>query len=386
MSFDFQHNTARILCAVGALGRLAEVTTGAEVVLLVLDPAFAGGKVEAQARAGLGPARVVLHVTPDHEPTADSVIACARALTDSGAGAVVALGGGSVLDTAKAARGLAANPGPLADLLGPGREAMAPHPSRFVAVPSTAGTGSEVSDSAIIDIPGTIYKAVMRAPHLAPAVAVLDAMISVTAPASVTAASGYDAMTHAIEACTSRASSPMTEPLALDAVATLARNLPRAMVEPGDLGARESCLVASTQAGIAFNSAHLGLAHAVAGALGALHHVPHGLANAIALPWTMAFNAGHYGAAREARLAAALNAPSVTEGLAQLRSQLGLDRGLDEFVPDAAARDRLAEAAMTSGQVHMNPRLANLADMRAMIEAMRQPLAGKPPVWPQASA
>lgn len=379
MSFDFLHNTARILCGRGALSHLAEVTGGAGPVFVVLDPAFAGGPVEARARAALG--ALTLHVVPAHEPTADSVTACAGALVASGAGVVVALGGGSVLDTAKAARGMAANPGPLADLLGPGREGMAPHPSLFVAVPSTAGTGSEVSDSAIIDMPGTIYKAVMRAPHLAPAVALLDAEITVTAPPGVTAASGYDALTHAVEAATSRASSPLTEPLALDAVAALAAHLPRAVAVPDDLAAREACLVASTQAGIAFNSAHLGLAHAVAGALGALHHVPHGLANAIALPWTMAFNAGHYGPEREARLAAALGG-EVPAALARLRAAVGLDRGLDEFVPDAAARDRLAQAAMTSGQVRMNPRRASPDDMRALIEAMRRPLAGDVPSWP----
>ncbi|MCC6008216.1 MAG: iron-containing alcohol dehydrogenase [Rhodobacteraceae bacterium] len=384
MGFDFQHNTPRILCAPGALSRLGEVTQGASRVLVVLDPAFAGGAVEARARAALGAAAVFVHAVPNHEPTAESVTACALALRESGAGALVAIGGGSVLDTAKAARGLAANPGPLADLLGPGREGMAAHASIFIAMPSTAGTGSEVSDSAIVDMPGTIYKAVMRAPHLAPAVALLDAEITLTAPAHVTAASGYDALTHAVEAATSRASSPLTEPLALDAVATLARHLPRAVAAPDDLAAREACLVASTQAGIAFNSAHLGLAHAVAGALGALHHVPHGLANAIALPWTMAFNAGHYGPEREARLAAALSAERVPLGLARLRAKVGLDRGLDEFVPDAAARDRLAEAAMTSGQVAMNPRPAALADMRALLEAMRHPLDGAEPRWPSA--
>lgn len=383
LGFDFLHNTARILCAPGSLARLGELSGDAARVLVVLDPAFAGGRVEARVCGALGEAHSVIHVVPDHEPTQESVLACSRLLVETRAQAVIAVGGGSTLDTAKAARGLAANPGPLEALLGAGREGMAAHPSRFIAVPTTAGTGSEVSDSAIIDVPGTIYKAVMRAPHLAPDVALLDAELCLSAPPSVTAAAGYDALTHAVEAFSSNAASPMTGPLALDAVATLARYLPRAVASPGDLVAREACLVASTQAGIAFNSAHLGLAHAIAGALGALHHVPHGLANALALPWTMAFNAGHYGA-REERLAANLGAGSVPEGLARLRAEVGLDQGLDAFVPDAPARDRLAEAAMTSGQVAMNPRRASTAEMRMLLEAMRVPLAGSIPVWPPA--
>ncbi|MFW5880912.1 MAG: iron-containing alcohol dehydrogenase family protein [Roseicyclus sp.] len=261
-------------------------------------------------------------------------------------------------------------------MLGAGSVPARAHPSLFVAVPTTAGTGSEVSDSAIVYVPRTIYKAVMRAPHLAPAVALLDPELGVTAPAEVTATAGYDAMTHAVEAYVSRAATPLMDPLALTAIAALARHLPVAFARPDDIVARGACLIASTQAGIAFNSAHLGMAHAVAGSLGALHHVPHGLTNALALPMTMTMTMAFCAPSlvdKAPSLAAALGAPSVAGGLARLRHGLGLDRGLDAYVPDAGARDRLAKAAMTSGQIAMSPRRPTPAQMRSLIEAMRVP-------------
>lgn len=383
--FDFIHGTGRIVHGAGALDRLAALVgeVGAGRVLLVLDGAFADGPLAARLRGLLSVPRLEVFVIPGHEPDGDSVCACAGALAACDAQMVVAVGGGSALDTAKASRGLAANPGALEPLLGAAGVAMRAHGSFFVAVPTTAGTGSEVSDSAIIDMPGTIYKAVMRAPHLAPALALLDPELCVTAPAGVTATAGFDALTHAVEAGTSRAANPITDALAFSAVELLAGNLARAVARPDDLAARSACLIASTQAGMAFNSAHLGLAHAIAGALGALHHVPHGLANALALPWTMAFNATALGA-KEARLAALLDAPSSAAGLARLRAEVGLDLGLDAYVTTEAERDRLAEAAMTSGQIAVNPRATTLADMRAILEAMRRPLSGSDPVWPVA--
>lgn len=381
-AFDVLHGTGLIHYAPGALDRIGAIAgnRGCTRAVVVVDGFFAAHTVAERLRALLKGCQVALHPVPPHEPTADSVTKAAAVLDDHHPDLVVGLGGGSALDTAKAARGLAANSGPLAALmLGAGGAPARPHASLFIAVPTTAGTGSEVSDSAIVDLPGSVYKAVMRAPHLAPAVALLDPELAVSAPAEVTATAGYDALTHAVEALVSRAATPFTDPLALAAVEALAQHLPTALAQPGDVAARGACLIASTQAGIAFNSAHLGLAHAVAGALGALHHVPHGLANALALPVTMAFcdpALGH----KRAALAAALGGPSVADGLARLRHRLGLDRGLDAHVPTADARDRLAEAAMTSGQIAMSPRRPSPAQMRALIEAMRTPSGPFAPV------
>src|SRR5206468_10050024 len=166
------------------------------------------------------------------------------------------------------------NPGPPAAIAGPAGVKMTPHPSLFIAIPTTAGTGSEVSESAVISVPGGDYKMIFRSPEMTPHVALLDPVLATTAPPSVTAASGLDAVTHAVEAFWSRAANPVTDMLAREAMRLLASGLPAAYDRPGDLAAREQCLLGSALAAMAFNSAHLGLAHAISGALGALHHVP----------------------------------------------------------------------------------------------------------------
>jgi len=378
--FEFLHATRRLIHGPGCLDRLADLAheAGCRRALVILDGVFAGGPLQERIAALLAGQELAVHAVPRHEPTQDTVLAGAGAITAAEPDLVVAIGGGSALDTAKAARMQAANPGPLGALLGAGGVAMAGHASLFVAVPTTAGTGSEVSDSAIIDMPGTIYKAVLRAQVAAPDIALLDPELTISCPAAVTAASGFDALTHAIEAYTSRMAGPMTDPFALSAAGLLAGHLRGAFERPGDIAARSACLIGSTQAGIAFNSAHLGIAHAIAGALGALHHVPHGLANALALPWTMAFNAPAIGD-KGTRLARLFGADDLSAGLSRLRHVLGLDQSIDAWVPDPAARDRLAEAAMTSGQIRVNPREVSLPQMRGIVEAMRQPTGGALP-------
>ncbi|KAA3628494.1 MAG: iron-containing alcohol dehydrogenase [Proteobacteria bacterium] len=135
------------------------------------------------------------------------------------------------------------------------------------------------------------------------------------------------------------------------------------------------------QAGIAFNSAHLGLAHAIAGALGALNHVPHGLANALALPWTMAFNQPELGEKGD-EIATILAAPTAAAGLSRLRREIGLDQSLDDWVDGDASRDAVAAGAMKSGQIRVNPRTPQEREVRAIVEAMRTPTGGDQPVLP----
>ncbi len=213
---------------------------------------------------------------------------------------------------------------------------------------------------------------------MAAQVALLDPSLTVTAPPQVTAYSGYDAVTHAVEAFVSNGASIMTDPFAHAAMDLLARHLPVAFADPENRAARGWCLIASCQAAVAFNSANLGLAHAISGPLGAQQHVAHGLGNALALPAVAAFNEPMLGE-KGAIIARVFGGVTPSDGLARLREQLGLDRGLDEFVLDAAGRERLAQAAMRSGQVRMNPRPATIDNMRAILEAMRKPWAGARP-------
>ncbi len=377
--FEFLHSTNRLIYGPGTFDRLSELGASARRTFVVLDGYFSDDPLREKLERLLGASAPLINVIAPHEPTTSSVEETRRMLIDADADLVIALGGGSAIDTAKAARMHAANNGTFDALVGAEGRPMKPPASVFVAIPTTAGTGSEVSDSAIVDVPGTTYKAILRSPHMAPHVAILDPELTVSAPNSVTVSSGFDALTHAIEAYTSRMASPMTDPFALSGAALLAQNLDRVVDYPDDLAARGSCLLGSAQAGIAFNSAHLGISHSIAGALGALHHVPHGLANALALPWTMAFNLKSIGDKNNI-LARLFDADDVASGISKLRHNMGLDRSLDDFVVGSSALDKVAEAAMTSGQVKMNPREITLPEMRGILEAMRQPTGGAAPV------
>ncbi len=378
--FSFSHATHRVVFGNGCLAQLPDVARQEKRhrALVILDEFFLGGDLHQRLEELLAGFAPRFHGIPRHEPDTDTVEDARAALVDSNADLVIAIGGGSAMDTAKAARMAASNPGPIDDIVGPMGVYMLPHPSFFVCVPTTAGTGSEVSESAIVAKTGTDYKMVLRSPEMSARLALLDPELSVTAPASVTAASGYDAVTHAVEAFTSKVSGPMTDPYARSAMQLLARGLPVAFREPDNLDARAACLVGSMQAGIAFNSAHLGLAHAIAGALGALNHVPHGLANALALPWTMAFNQPTLGNKGD-EIAQIFGGDTAAAALSRLRLEVGLDLSLDDWVGDDAGRDAVAAGAMKSGQVRVNPRLPEANELRDIVEAMRTPTGGAQP-------
>jgi len=379
-SFIFVHSNRRVICAWEGLTQLAELAAQAKArrPVVVMDAFFQGGTIAARVAELLRSAtraEAVFHYVPLQEPDTGSIEACHAAMSGETPDLIVAVGGGSTMDTAKISRLMLANPGPVQDMAGLAKR-LNPHASLLVAVPTTAGTGSEVSESAIAGLAGSNVKLIFRSQEMTPQIALLDASLSTSAPPQVTAGSGYDAVTHAVEAYVSKAASMMTDPFAESAMHLLGRWLPVAYREPNDARARTACLVASCQAAIAFNSANLGLAHAIAAPLGALHHVPHGLANALALPAVTAFNEPAMGDKAQA-IAAAFGGTTAAQALARLRAEVGLNIGLDEFVPSEEAREELARAAMKSGQVRMNPRPATLDDMRTILQDMRTPFDGQ---------
>jgi len=378
-TFTFLHSTHRVLAGSGTLDCLADIAreNRASRPAVILDGYFDTADMRARLAGLLGGA-TRFHAAPQREPDTTTVDACHAFLAQAPFDLLVALGGGSAMDAAKVARVLVSNPGELRALAGPVGVKMKPHSSLFVCVPTTAGTGSEVSESAVIAAAGDTYKLIFRSAEMSARIAILDPLLTLSAPASVTAASGYDAVTHAVEAFTARTANPFADAMALAAMQALAEHLPIVNAEPGNVTSRGACLVASCQAAIAFNSANLGLAHAISGALGALHHVGHGLGNALALPWTMAFNQPALGAKGEtvARIFAGATAAA---GLSALRHRLKLDIPLDSVLPSNADYDAIAAGAAKSGQVRVNPRAVEIADLRAILEAMRRPTGGAQP-------
>jgi alcohol dehydrogenase class IV len=206
-----------------------------------------------------------------------------------GCDAILAFGGGSVMDAAKTIGLAAANNKHPRKLVGYFKGLHAPPP--LYAVPTTAGTGSEVTVAAVISDPAHERKLVIADTRIVPQMAALDPLLMVGLPPAVTAATGMDALTHAVEAYLGEWSTEFTDRMALAAVAMIFQNLPRAHDRGDDLVAREQMALASTYAGMAFTRANVGNVHAIAHQLGGKYHTPHGLANAIMLPHVLRFSA-----------------------------------------------------------------------------------------------
>jgi alcohol dehydrogenase len=206
----------------------------------------------------------------------------------AGCDAIVAFGGGSVMDAAKAIGLAAANDKHPRQLVGYFRGWQAPPP--IYAVPTTAGTGSEVTVAAVISDPAHHRKLVIADTRIVPRMAALDPCLMTGLPPHITAATGMDALTHAVEAYIGGWGTAFTDRMALSAVGLIYQNLPVAFADGQDLAAREKMALASTYAGLAFTRANVGNVHAIAHQLGGLYHTPHGLANAIMLPPVLRFS------------------------------------------------------------------------------------------------
>lgn len=219
--------------------------------------------------------------------------------------AVLGLGGGSSIDAAKVVAARVRNPHGIRRMAGLFRLLRRPAP--MYAIPTTAGTGSEVTIAAIVSDPESVRKFAIMDSRLVPRMAALDGSLMTGLPPAVTAATGMDALTHAVEAYVSRNRTAATDGEALDAVRLIMEHLPKVMEDGGNLESRSQMAIASYKAGLAFTTAGVGYVHAFAHNVGARYHVPHGLANAILLPYVLAFSK-----------------PSVVERLAKLAEASGI--------------------------------------------------------------
>ncbi|MCZ2257379.1 iron-containing alcohol dehydrogenase [Sporosarcina sp. G11-34] len=202
---------------------------------------------------------------------------------------IISLGGGSCIDTAKAVAVLATNGGYIGDYMGGVKDA-AISPVPHIAVPTTAGTGSEVTDATVITNVSNDEKMMIKQRAFMPAVAIVDPLLSMSSPKKVTAATGVDALSHAVEAYLSKRAQPMTDNLALSAIKLIVSNLKRVYENPDDVEAREAMSTGSMYAGMAFSNASVCLVHGMSRPIGALFHVPHGESNAMLLPAVLEFS------------------------------------------------------------------------------------------------
>lgn len=312
------------------------------------------------------------------DPTTDSVAAALARLRAGDHDCLVALGGGSSLDTAKAMAVLARHGGEMRDYKVP-----APVHSGLpvIAIPTTAGTGSEVTRAAVITDTANDEKMLCMGLGLVPEAALVDFELTLSMPRRLTADTGLDSLCHAIEAYVSRRANPFTDAVALTAMGAISRHIRTACDEPDNRAAREAMMLAATQGGMAFANASVTLIHGMSRPIGAHFHVPHGLSNAMLLPevtaWSVSGAPARYAdCARAMGLAGdgdpeQLALDKLVAGLRQLTADLEVpgprDYGID---PDrwAASLALMAEQALASGSPANNPRMPAAEDIVALYE------------------
>jgi alcohol dehydrogenase class IV len=290
MQFEFA-TAARIVFGPGtagsigreaaALGRRAFVLTGA-------DPQRAGPLLRDLEN------HHVMHTEFRivKEPTTDRVAEAAREAGGFGCDLVIGIGGGSVIDAAKAVAALLANGGDLQqylEVVGAGRPLQRPSVP-CIAVPTTAGTGAEVTRNAVLDSPAHQIKVSMRSPFMLPRLALVDPQLTYSMPPGLTAATGMDALTQLLEAFVSRNANPLTDGICREGLLRVARSLERAFADGNDRRAREDMCLASLFGGLALANAKLGAVHGIAGAFGGAFRAPHGAVCGRLLPFVAAAN------------------------------------------------------------------------------------------------
>ncbi|WP_184664947.1 iron-containing alcohol dehydrogenase [Texcoconibacillus texcoconensis] len=223
------------------------------------------------------------------EPTDEFVDEALKQFQSDDCEFVISLGGGSCIDTAKAIAVLKTNPGDIGEFMG-GKRLVEHEPTPHIAIPTTAGTGSEATDVTVITNTKTDVKMMIKQPAFMPTVAIVDPMLTMSVPKSVTAATGVDALSHAIEAYISKKAHPMTDAFAIAAMENILPNIKTAYDNGNNHEAREKMAIGSLQAGIAFSNASVCLVHGMSRPIGAMFHVPHGISNAMLLPAVLEYS------------------------------------------------------------------------------------------------
>jgi alcohol dehydrogenase class IV len=356
-------------------GAIAEVTNalqrlGAQRPLIVSDRFMERSGLLAKLTDRLDAARIPWHLFADTvpDPTTDVVDAGVAAIKSGNYDSLIALGGGSPIDTAKAMAVLAANGGKMRDYKVPNEIPALGLP--LIAIPTTAGTGSEVTRFTVITDSERDEKMLIMGLACCPAAAIVDYELTFSMPWRLTADTGIDSLTHAVEAYVSRKASPFTDGVARSAMALIAKHIRTACREPQNRTAREAMMLGATQAGMAFSNASVCLVHGMSRPIGAFFHVPHGLSNAMLLPAITAFSVPA-ALERYADCARAMGIAAEGEGnqsaVARLLDELrALNDDLEVPTPkaygiDAARYEELlpvmASQALASGSPANNPRV-----------------------------
>ncbi|QEN50498.1 iron-containing alcohol dehydrogenase [Pseudomonas protegens] len=376
-SFKIAH---KLLTGSTAIEQLAAELTRLDVdnPLIVTDTALLrSGTVElALAHLGERSYEVFDRVQPD--PEIAIVEDCMQVYREGGHDGLIGLGGGSAIDIAKSVGAYAGYHGALEDLFGIDQVPRKGPP--LIAIPTTAGTGSEVTNVAILSDRVAQLKKGIISDYLLPDVALVSPQMTLTCPPRVTAASGVDALAHAIEAYLSLNASAITDSLAIGAIKLIVKALPKAFANPAHLQAREDMATASLMAGMAFGNAGVGAVHAMAYPLGGRFHMSHGVSNALLLPYVMTWNKmacvermqdiAEAMGVQTAHLSASEAADRAVEAMVALCAAVEIPSGLRSFgVPEDAIPAMAVEAAGIERLMRNNPRRLSPADIEKIYRA-----------------
>ncbi len=370
----------------GSVARVADVLTGLGLrrPLIVTDPVMLSTGLLRRCTEPLDAAGLRYAVFSDTIPEPEDAVVAAGVALLAGGGhdCLLAFGGGSPIDTAKAMAILAQRPGATM------REFKVPVQNDapclpVIAIPTTAGTGSECTRFTVITDTEQGEKMLITGMAALPVAAIVDYELTFTVPPRTTADTGIDSFTHALEAYVSRRANPISDALALGAMALIGQHLRTAYAEPRNAEAREGMMMGATQAGLAFSNSSVALVHGMSRPIGARFHVPHGLSNAMLLPAVARYGLeaapSRYAAAARAAGFAPSGADDAWAGQALCDGLVALNRDLGVPSPQAygigwteweAAMETMAEQALASGSPSNNPKVPDKAEIVALYRAV----------------
>jgi alcohol dehydrogenase len=372
---------ARVLYKQGLAHELGDLAAGlgAQRAFVIADHGVAAVGLLEPVIAGLQSHIEVVGTYTDvpANSSVQSVMEAASAAREVATDLIVAVGGGSPIDTAKAVRIVLTHGGHLLDYQG--YNVLESVLTPMIVVPTTAGTGSEVTAFAVIRDEEADLKISFASPFLVPNIAVLDPALTASLPPRLTAATGMDALSHAIETYVATENNPLSDSLALHAIDLISNHLRDAVRNGGDLEARGQLLIASCMAGIAFSNSFLGAVHALSHAVGGKFAVHHGTLNALFLPHVMRYNSS-YAAERYVRIAKALgvnaggrsNEEVIADGIAAVHTlvaECNLPTTLREVGVPEETLEELAAIALVDGAIYHNPRVATEAELLEILRA-----------------
>ncbi len=382
MNFDY-HCQTNIMMGIGQskeIGSIVEdlVLTGATVMIVTDSGVRNAGLVQPievyLQEAGYS-VFIFDQVSPN--PRDNECLAGAELFRKEQASAVIAIGGGSPMDTAKAIALLGPNGGIPEDYIS-GKKAYA-NLSPLICIPTTAGTGSEVTRSSVITFAASHKKITLKHALLRPTIAILDPALTLTVPKSITAATGVDALVHAIEGYSCKVTNPISKAMGASAMKTIVKYLPKAYENESDLEARYKMQEGSLLAGLCFGSADVAAVHCLAEALGSLYDTPHGIANAVFLPYVMQFNAVenkvlHAELSKIMSFADKTDSDDVAiqkliDGMYTFTKNLGIPALKDLSYVKEEDFEKMAELAEQNGSTSSNVRTVTKADYLDILKA-----------------